>query len=67
MLTPEVIIDSVQNAKKQVVNTFVVNEQIKKSLNDLIDAQTVYTKTLAENALLFSQLFVKNFAVGTAK
>ena len=67
MFTPEVIIDSVQNAKKQVITTFVTHEEIKKSLIEVIDAQTAYSKTLAQNALLFSQLFVKNFAVGSAK
>lgn len=67
MFTPEIFIDSVQNAKKQAVNTFVVNEQIKKGLIEVIDAQTAFTKTVAQNALMFSQLFVKNFAVGSAK
>jgi len=67
MFTPEYFIDSVQNAKKQAVNTFVVNEQIKKGLIEVIDAQTAFSKTVAQNALLFSQLFVKNFAVGSAK
>jgi hypothetical protein len=67
MFTPEQFIDSVQNAKKQIVNTFVVNAEIKKGLNEVIDAQTAFSKTVAQNALLFSQIFVKNFAVGSAK
>ncbi len=67
MFTPEQFIDNVQNVKKQVVNTFVVNEQIKKGLIEVIDAQTAFSKSLAQNALLFGQLFVKNFPVGTAK
>lgn len=67
MFTPEQFIDSVQNAKKQVVNTFVVNEQIKKGLIEVIDAQTAFSKTVAQNALLFSQVFVKNFPVPAAK
>ena len=67
MFTPELIIDNVQNAKKQVVQTFVTDKEIQKSLFELIDAQTAYCKTLSQNALLFSQLFVKNFAVGSAK
>jgi len=67
MFTPENFIDSVQNAKKQAVNTFVVNAEIKKGLIEVIDAQTAFSKTVAQNALLFSQLFVKNFAVGSAK
>lgn len=67
MFTPEIIIDNVQNAKKQAVQTFVTNKEIQKSLIELIDAQTAYCKTLSQNVLLFSQLFVKNFAVGSAK
>jgi len=67
MFTPEQLIDNVQNAKKQVISTFVTQEEIQKSLLQLVDAQTAYCKTLAQNALLFSQLFVKNFAVGSAK
>lgn len=67
MFTPDYFIDSVQNAKKQIVETYVVDKEIKKSLIALIDAQTNYSKTVAENALFFTQLFVKNFAVGSAK
>jgi hypothetical protein len=67
MLSPEVIIDSVQNAKKQVVNTFVVDQTIKAGLIEVIDAQTEFTKTVAKNMLTFSQLAVKNFPVPTVK
>ena len=67
MFSPDQIIDNVQNAKKQVISTFVTHEEIKKSLIEVVDAQTAYSKTVAQNALLFSQLFVKNFAVSSAK
>ncbi len=67
MFTPEHFIDGVQNAKKQAVNTFVVDEKIKKGLIEIIDAQTAFSKTVAQNVLMFSQVFVKNFAVGSAK
>ncbi len=67
MFTAEYFIDSVQNAKKQAVNTFVVNEQIKNSLVELIDVQTSYAKAVAKNSIAFAELFVKNFAVGSAK
>ena len=67
MFSPDTIIDSVQNAKKQVITTFVKQEEIQKSLIELIDAQTAYCKTVAQNALLFGQLFVKNFTVGSVK
>ena len=67
MFTPEQFIDNVQNAKKQVISTFVTHEEIKKGLIEVVDAQTAFAKTVAQNTLLFSQLFVKNFAVGSAK
>lgn len=67
MFSPEVIIDSVQNAKKQVINTIVVDKTIKASIIEVIDAQTAFIKTATQNALTLSQLFVKNFAVSSAK
>lgn len=67
MFTPEQLIDNVQNTKKQVINTFVTHEEIKKGLIEVVDAQTAFCKTVAQNTLLFSQLFVKNFAVSSAK
>jgi hypothetical protein len=67
MFSPEAIIDSVQNAKKQVVNTFVVDTTIKAGLIEVIDAQTEFTKTVAKNMLTFGQLAVKNFPVPAAK
>ena len=67
MFSPEVIIDSVQNAKKQVVSTFVTHEEFKRGLIEIIDAQTAFSKTVAQNGLLFSQLFVKNFTVSSVK
>lgn len=67
MFTPETIIDSVQNAKKQAVNTFVVDKTIKAGLIEIIDAQTEFTKTLTKNMLTFSQLAVQNFPVPAAK
>lgn len=63
MFTPDYIIDSVQNAKKQIVNTFVVDAKIKESIIEVIDAQTAFTKTAVSNSLTLAQLFVKNFAV----
>lgn len=66
-ITPDQIIDSVQNAKKHIVNTFVVDAKIKQGLVEVIDAQTALAKTMAKNTLSFAELFVKNFAVGSAK
>ena len=67
MFSPDVIIDSVQNAKKHVVNTFVVDKTIKTSFIEVIDAQTAFIKTASQNALTLSQMVVKNFAVSSTK
>lgn len=62
MFSPELVIESVQNAKKQFVNAVVFDEKIKASLIEVIDAQTAFVKTAAHNALILGQLYVKNFA-----
>jgi hypothetical protein len=67
MLSPNYIIDTVQNNKKLMVNTFVTNAGIKKSLLELIDAQTAYTKSVANNCLLFGQIFVSNISPRATK
>jgi cell division septum initiation protein DivIVA len=48
MFLVEKFIDTVQNSKKQFVETFVKQEQIRDSLNEFIDAQTEYTKSVWE-------------------
>jgi len=67
MFTPDAIIDSVQNAKKQVVSTFVQDATIKAGLIEIIEAQTEFAKTLAKNALTFSQLAVQSLPLGQQK
>jgi hypothetical protein len=62
MLSPDYVIDTVQNNKKLMINTFVTHAGIKKSLEDLIDAQTAYNKSLASNCLLLGQIFVSSFS-----
>lgn len=49
MLTTETFIDSVQNVKKNFVNSFVTNETIKDSMLRFVDTQTAYTKEAAKN------------------
>jgi hypothetical protein len=44
MFDTDEFIDTVQNAKKTMVKTFVQNETIAKSLNAFVDAQSSYTK-----------------------
>ena len=41
-------IEAVQTAQKQWVSTFIQHEQIKQSLNDLVDTQTSYTKSVID-------------------
>ncbi len=54
------IIDAVQSAKKQFVNTMVTDAKFKEELNKLIDAQAAATKTSVEASLAIAQAFVKN-------
>jgi hypothetical protein len=60
MFTPEAIIDSVQNAKKQFVNTVITNESFKKELIKLVDAQTEFAKGQVKTTLSIAEAFVKN-------
>ena len=60
MFTTDSIIDSVQNAKKQFVNTFVTNESFKKELTKLVDAQTEFAKGQVKTTLAIAEAFVKN-------
>ena len=59
MFTPDYFIDSVQNAKRFVVNTFVQDESFKKGLHAYIDAQTNFVKVVANNAVDFTKLTVE--------
>lgn len=38
-------VDAIQTAKKQFVNTFVYNDQLKSILHNFVDAQSEYTKS----------------------
>lgn len=60
MFTQDYIIDSVQNAKKQFVNTFIANESLKKELVKLVDAQTEFAKGQTKTTLAIAEAFVKN-------
>lgn len=44
MFTFDAVIDQVQNAKKQAINTFVTNKAFAEPLVEFVDAQTAYTK-----------------------
>lgn len=40
-------IDTIQDSKKQFVNTFVLTSQMREALNDFVDIQTDYSKKAA--------------------
>lgn len=44
MFTADAIIDTVQNGKKTMVNTFVQNEAVRDAMIQFIDGQAEYTK-----------------------
>ena len=53
-------IDSVQNAKKQIVNTFVTDAKFKEELINLVDAQTEFAKGQVKTTLSIAEVLVKN-------
>ena len=59
MFTHNTIIDSIQNGKKQIVNTFVTDAKFNAELNKLIDAQAEAAKTSVEASLAIAQAFTK--------
>ena len=60
MFNTDTIIDSVQNAKKQFVNSFITNESFKKELIKLVDAQTEFAKGQVKTTISIAEAFVKN-------
>jgi hypothetical protein len=51
MFTPNLLIDTVQNAKRTVTNTVIKDETLNKAAHNFIDAQTAFAKMLTENAM----------------
>jgi hypothetical protein len=60
MFTLDFVIDSVQNAKKTFVNTFITDDKFKKELTKLVDAQTEFAKGQVKTTLSIAEAFVKN-------
>lgn len=60
MFTFDFFIDSVQNAKKQIVNTFVTDKKFQSELIKLVDAQTEFAKGQVKTTLSIAEAFVKN-------
>jgi hypothetical protein len=60
MFTPNQIINAVQDSKKQIVNTFVIDAKFKEELNKLIDAQAQAAKASVDASLAIAQAFYSN-------
>jgi len=54
------VIDTVQNGKKQFVNTFITDDKFKAELIKLVDAQTEFAKGQVKTTLSIAEAFVKN-------
>jgi len=48
MFTPEAIIDTITNTQKQMVNTFVTNDEMKTACHTMLDTGTEYTKNVVK-------------------
>ena len=48
MFTADNVIDTIQTTKKQYVNTYVTNQTVADALNQFVDTQTEYTKTIVK-------------------
>lgn len=62
MLTPDFYIDNIQNARKIFVETYVKNEDFKKELVKLIDAQTSFAKGSVAASIGIAQVYWKNIS-----
>jgi hypothetical protein len=62
-ITPDKIIDQIQNGKKQIVNTFVKDETFKTELIKLIDIQATFAKGSIQSSLDIMNAFMNK---GTA-
>lgn len=48
MFTPEAIIDTITNTQKQMVNTFVSNDEMKTACHAMLDTGTEHTKNVVK-------------------
>jgi dTDP-D-glucose 4,6-dehydratase len=54
------MIDTIQGAKKQFVETFIKDDTFKSELIKLIDAQALAAKTSVDASLAIATAFTKN-------
>jgi hypothetical protein len=66
MFTYDAVIDAVQTGQKTMINTFVTNETVAKSMVEFVDAQGSYAKktikSTADTAAVVAQEMVKSAA-----
>lgn len=55
MFTIDTVIDSIQNAKKQMVNTFVTDPRFKEELSKLVDSQTEFAKGSVKSSMAITE------------
>lgn len=55
MFTFDTVIDSIQNVKKQMVNTFVTDTKFKDELNQLVDSQTEFAKGSVKSSVAIAE------------
>ena len=67
MYVTDFYIDSVQNAKKQFVETFITDETIQTKMIAAIDAQTQFAKTVVAGTYSMAEIIAKNFTAFSVK
>lgn len=67
MFGQDFIIDSVQETKKKVINTFVANDTFKTELIKLVDSETAFVKGMYNQSLAIAETFWKNANQAVAK
>jgi len=60
MFFADSIIDTIQGAKKNFVNTFVTDDKFKAQLHKLVDAQTAISKSAAKASMDIADAFVQH-------
>lgn len=58
--THEIVIDTIQTGKKQIVNTFITDPKFKGELNKLIDAQTEFVKGSIKSSMAIVESMMTN-------
>ena len=65
-------VDAIQTSKKIFVDTFVKHEGLAKSLNEFVDAQTIYTKQAIDASIkagneVYNTVYDRAFYTDAAK